>query len=501
MRQDQVGHQEVDRPRELFRQSKRIGTVRSLQHTVAGALQNGTNIASHGIPILHHQYGSRTLHSGDGMLRAGFGRSFGRDARQIDMERRAFVQLTGDLDPPRTLLDNPVNRGQPEPCSFPKLLRREEGFEQAPFDLIAHPRPGIRHAKVHEIPVRLHILRLDDDLASVRHRVARIHQQVHQNLVQLAGIGHHVSQRRAEPGHQLDVFAEQRPEHLLRLSHHLVQIQNLGLRQLLPAEGEEVPRQLGSPFARRANLHQVGVILVIIRPLHQQQVAIAVDHGKQVIEIVRNAAGQPADALHFLRLQVLRLHLFALRDVAQRRLGPGNPSSLYYIRDQRLDPDPRPVRAQALVFVVVGHALAPHAPVAPVAQRGAPFRGYAIFQDDFADVPSFQSEPFQETAVGEYEAPLGVIHDDCVVDVLDQPLIAFLDAFGPSPLQQVVEQRDGREVARQGRGDRQRREQEPRAGQQERTARPRSGPNDEYDQGTPPGTGKRQREGRRKTGQ
>ncbi len=37
--------------------------------------------------------------------------------------------------------------------------------------------------------------------------------------------------------------------------------------------------------------------------LRQQQVAVAIDHGQQVIEVVRHAAGQAADRLQLLRLK------------------------------------------------------------------------------------------------------------------------------------------------------------------------------------------------------
>ena len=182
----------------------------------------------------------------------------------------------------------------------------------------------------------------------MRHGVPRIHHQVHQNLVHLPGVGHHLSQVRTEPGNQLDVLADQPLQHLFRFSHHQIQIQRLGLHQLLPAEGQEFLGQFRGALSRLQNLFQPGLGSIAVRQFAQEHLAVAVDHRQQIVEIVRHAAGQPPDALHLLRLQVLRLDPFALRDVAQRRLGPDDPPVLFDLRDQRLDPDTASRRSECL---------------------------------------------------------------------------------------------------------------------------------------------------------
>ena len=58
----------------------------------------------------------------------------------------------------------------------------------------------------------------------------------------------------------------------------------------------------------------------------QQQLAVAENHGQQVVEVVRHAAGQPADGFHLLRLLILRLERAAFGDVgagAERADRPG----------------------------------------------------------------------------------------------------------------------------------------------------------------------------------
>ena len=55
----------------------------------------------------------------------------------------------------------------------------------------------------------------------------------------------------------------------------------------------------------------------------QQQLAVAENHGQQVVEVVRHAAGQPADGLHLLRLLELLLQRAAFGDVQ------GNPDAAH----------------------------------------------------------------------------------------------------------------------------------------------------------------------------
>ena len=72
---------------------------------------------------------------------------------------------------------------------------------------------------------------------------------------------------------------------------------------------------LGSP-RRRAGVPRRGRVAVQAR---RQQFEIADDRGQQIVEIMRDAAGQLADRLHFLGLPQLLFHRLALGDVARCR--------------------------------------------------------------------------------------------------------------------------------------------------------------------------------------
>ena len=64
------------------------------------------------------------------------------------------------------------------------------------------------------------------------------------------------------------------------------------------------------------------IIAVAFLEAREDDAAITVDHGEQIIEVVGHAAGESPDGLHFLRLPELLLHLLHLREVDQHVDGP-----------------------------------------------------------------------------------------------------------------------------------------------------------------------------------
>ena len=61
------------------------------------------------------------------------------------------------------------------------------------------------------------------------------------------------------------------------------------------------------------------------RARSSEQLAVAEDDGEQVVEVVRDAAGEPADRLHLLRLAELLLEPFrSVTSVPCRRASPAS---------------------------------------------------------------------------------------------------------------------------------------------------------------------------------
>src|SRR5581483_4164841 len=89
------------------------------------------------------------------------------------------------------------------------------------------------------------------------------------------------------------------------------------IHRLFPAEGEELSREMARAFARSYDLIDVRNSRRHVHERLAKELAVAEDRGQQVVEVVRDAAGEPADRLHLLRLQKLLFEQLSLGDVAR----------------------------------------------------------------------------------------------------------------------------------------------------------------------------------------
>jgi hypothetical protein len=102
---------------------------------------------------------------------------------------------------------------------------------------------------------------------------------------------------------QLDVLADQGPQQLADALHHLVEVEDDRLRDLLAAKGQELARDRGPALHRPEDLLGIGARGVEVGEGPQQQFAVARQHGEEVVEVVGHPARQPAHRLHLPRLQ------------------------------------------------------------------------------------------------------------------------------------------------------------------------------------------------------
>ena len=103
-------------------------------------------------------------------------------------------------------------------------------------------------------------------------------------------------------GHQLSHPVAHFLEHLARVEHP-------GHQQLPPAVREQLRGEGGGVFSGLANLLGVLVHRAVFGRLGEDEVAVAVDGGEHVVEVVRHAAGEPADRFHLLGVEELLLAL------------------------------------------------------------------------------------------------------------------------------------------------------------------------------------------------
>ncbi len=117
---------------------------------------------------------------------------------------------------------------------------------------VVHPRAGITDSQ-HHMPagrragvrgrvslIELNVGRFNRQLAAPRHGVTRIDRQIHDDLRHLSRVRVDPVDRWPQTGHQLDVVTNESLQQRLDASHHRVQIENLRLENLFPAEGEEL---------------------------------------------------------------------------------------------------------------------------------------------------------------------------------------------------------------------------------------------------------------------
>jgi len=163
------------------------------------------------------------------------------------------------------------------------------------------------------------VLRLNRQRSTIGHRVARVDDEVHQHLLHLSVVSADEAEIRVEPRLQQDVLAEYTQEHAFHLADDAVQVEERRLEDLLPAEGEQLSRQRGCPLRGAPDLLDVAPPPILVLQIAEQQLAAARHDGEQVVEVVGDAAGEPSDRLHLLRLAELFLEMLALAHLEHQR--------------------------------------------------------------------------------------------------------------------------------------------------------------------------------------
>ncbi len=114
----------------------------------------------------------------------------------------------------------------------------------------------------------------------------------------------------------VDVVGHQLPEDRLQIAEHGVQIEDCRLDRLAAAEGEELAGDRAGAIDCLLHVGEVGLAGRVLRQIRAEQLGIAADDHQDVVEVVRQAAGEVTDRIDLLRVLQLSLELVALRDVA-----------------------------------------------------------------------------------------------------------------------------------------------------------------------------------------
>jgi len=99
---------------------------------------------------------------------------------------------------------------------------------------------------------------------------------------------------------------------------HLVDVGRLGPERLAPGKGEEALRQIGAAQCRVDRFADDFGQLPVLPDAISDKVEIADDDAEEIVEIMRDPAGQAADRLHPLGVAQLLLGVPPLGHVMDR---------------------------------------------------------------------------------------------------------------------------------------------------------------------------------------
>jgi hypothetical protein len=138
-------------------------------------------------------------------------------------------------------------------------------------------------------------------LSSIGHRVQRVHDQVHQYLFDLAPVRFNAPEIGSHIEHHLDVLSHQGLEHRIHIPYDRVQIQHAGLKDLLPAECQQLAGDTGSLLRGVVDEQQFGTHRMILAQPSEQDFTAPDDHRQQIVEIVSDASGETSHSFHLVR--------------------------------------------------------------------------------------------------------------------------------------------------------------------------------------------------------
>ena len=290
--------------------------IRRPDRTVAGPGQR----AARGHPQirvrLHHQDGFITPDGGTAFVgRRRFNvTAFG--PRQEQRNRRALADLAVQRHPSTRLAREPMHLGQPQTASLPDGLGGEKRLKHflgqsrwnaaaRVADVDPHIIPGRMRSSTRQRSPHRDIMTGDRNVSADRHRIPSIQNQVEDGRFQLPWINEAIPKPRLcmqlHPNRLTHGLCEQRKHR----RDHPVNRDDFRSQHLLAGKRQQLRRQpaatLRCPLDHLRSAHALGVITRF--SLNAKGGGVAQHHGQQIVEIVRDAAGETAQRLHLLRLR------------------------------------------------------------------------------------------------------------------------------------------------------------------------------------------------------
>src|SRR5690606_37453860 len=214
---------------------------------------------------------------------------------EAQREARALADLALHLERPAGGGDDAVDHHEAEPGALADRPGGEEGLEDAVEVLLGD---ALARVLDHDLHVRVVGARDDADLTALGHRVARVEAEVGDAELELRAIARDGGALRAEVETQRDVGRKDAEEELLERAEGLIDLERLrGFGGRVPPEHEEFARELGGALHGAVGLfeHLRAARAELLPPAHD--VDEAADGLEEVVEVVRDPAGETAEAL------------------------------------------------------------------------------------------------------------------------------------------------------------------------------------------------------------
>src|SRR5215213_11484148 len=151
----------------------------------------------------------------------------------------------------------------------------------------------------------------DGELAAFAHRIAAVDREIDERGLELRRVDFNDCVFRRQHQLQLYGLADRPGDERQHVPDEIIDPHLLRLYSRLAREAQELARQLGALFRRLGGLEQALAGLAIAVDGMFDQIEIAQYDGEQVVEVMRQPAGELADGFHLLRLLQLALGLAA----------------------------------------------------------------------------------------------------------------------------------------------------------------------------------------------
>jgi len=249
-----IGDEKMDGVLEAFGNFEGFDPVGCGKDLIAGGLQEFASEGADGVFVFDEKDSFAMLGGrGKGLRSRGDGQLFLSNG-EIYFKASAGAQRGFDVNVAGALVDDAVDGGETKAGAFARSFRSEKWFKDASLGFRGHAEAGIgdgdknvlaglyRRMRLGIFGVHSEVVSFDKKCAAFGHGVGSIDREVEKDLFDLAGIGEDVAEGFTEADAEFDFLAQEALKKAGGVHDELVQVENLWLKQLAAAEGEELSR-------------------------------------------------------------------------------------------------------------------------------------------------------------------------------------------------------------------------------------------------------------------